>query len=128
MIRTNDSRRTRIAIATGDVLTVLRQMPSDICDGCLFDGPYALTSIGKRFGKTTSKPLKTDEGSNGVYGRMARGFMGQSWDGNLPSVEVYQELLRVCKSGSWMLAFGHPPHSTGLCAISKTPVGNSGIL
>ena len=99
---------TRIAIATGDVLTVLTQIPSDTCDGCLFDGPYGLTSIGKRFGGKTSKPPKTNQGSNGVYGRPAQGFMGQTWDGGVPSVEVCQELLRVCKPGSWMLAFGHP--------------------
>ena len=99
---------TSTRIATGDVLAVLENIPTAMFDGCLFDGPYGLTSIGKRFGGKTSKPPKTDQGSSGVYGRTARGFMGQAWDGDLPSVEVYQELLRVCKPGSWMLAFGHP--------------------
>ncbi|MGD1074235.1 MAG: hypothetical protein ABSB15_29365, partial [Bryobacteraceae bacterium] len=95
-------------IATGDALTVLKLIPSVTFDGCFFDGPYGLTSIGKRFGGKTSKPPKTNEGSNGVYGRTARGFLGQTWDGGVPSVEVCRELLRVCKPGSWMLAFCHP--------------------
>jgi len=104
----NNSIGTTARIATGDALTVLKLIPSVTYDGCLFDGPYGLTSIGKRFGEKTSKPPKTDQGSNGVYGRTARGFMGQAWDGGVPSVEVCRELLRVCKPGSWMLAFGHP--------------------
>lgn len=96
------------SIKDGDVLAVLQKMDANTFDGCLHDGPYALTTIGKRFGGRTSKPPKTDKGSNGVYGRIAKGFMNQTWDGDLPSVETYQELLRVCKPGSWMLAFGHP--------------------
>ena len=99
---------TSMRIAIGDVLTVLRNIPPAMFDGCLFDGPYGLTSIGKRFGGKTSKPPKTDQGSNGLDGRTAKGFMGQAWDGGVPSVEICRELLRVCKPGSWMLAFGHP--------------------
>ena len=95
-------------IATGDVLAVLKTVPAAMFDGCLFDGPYGLTSIGKRFGRDDSAPPKTDQGSTGVYGRTARGFLGQNWDGDVPSAEVCRELLRVCKPGSWALAFGHP--------------------
>ena len=91
---TNESRQTRIAIATGDVLTVLRQMPSNTCDGCLCDGPYGLTSIDKRCGRNSS--------------RLAKGFMDQAWDNGVASIEVCQELRRVCKPGSWLLSFGHP--------------------
>ena len=70
--------RKKIQIATGEALTVLKLIPSVTHDGCFFDGPYGL------------------------------GFLGQNWDGGVPSLGVCQELLRVCKPGSWLLAFGHP--------------------
>lgn len=104
----NPNSKCRTRIVVGDVLEVTKKLDANTFDGCLFDGPYGLTSIGKRFGEKTSKPPKTDQGSKGVYGRTARGFMGQTWDDGVPSVEACQELLRVCKPGSWLLAFGHP--------------------
>ena len=99
----NQKSKCRTTIRHGDVLAVTKKLDASTFDGCLFDGPYGLTSIGKRFGKPNSSPATT-----ALYRGFARGFMGQTWDGSVPSVEVYQELLRVCKPGSWMLAFGHP--------------------
>ena len=98
----------RTSIKQGDVVAVSQKLDANTFDGCLFDGPYGLTSIGKRYGKRGSKPPKTDEGSDGAFGRLAAGFMGQTWDGDVPSTEACQEFLRVCKPGSWMVAFGHP--------------------
>ena len=34
------------------------------------------------------------------------GFMGNRWDGSVPPVEVWREMLRVCKPGAFLLAFG----------------------
>lgn len=34
-----------------------------------------------------------------------KGFMGKEWDGNVPSVEVWAECLRVLKPGGHLLAF-----------------------
>jgi len=43
------------------------------------DTPYHLTSIVKRFGKKNSAPAK--HGTDGVFSRSSKGFMGQQWDG-----------------------------------------------
>jgi len=101
-------RKATLSITKGDVLNVLKDLESNSFDGSLQDPPYALTTIIKRYGKANSKPPKTDKGSKGAFGRIARGFMNKEWDGQLPSVEVFQQLLRVCKPGSTLLSFGHP--------------------
>jgi site-specific DNA-methyltransferase (adenine-specific) len=33
-------------------------------------------------------------------------FMGKEWDHGIPGKEFWAETLRICKPGSWMLAFG----------------------
>ncbi len=43
------------------------------------DTPYHLQSIVKRFGKKDSAPAK--HGTDGVFSRSSKGFMGQTWDG-----------------------------------------------
>jgi site-specific DNA-methyltransferase (adenine-specific) len=45
----------------------------------LCDPPYHLTSIVKRFGKKNSAPAQY--GTDGVFSRASKGFMGQEWDG-----------------------------------------------
>jgi DNA modification methylase len=85
--------QAKLKIATGDVLAVLKQMPSNTCDGVFFDGPYGLTTIRRRLVKDSL---------------LARGILGHTWDGGVASAEVCQELLRICKPGAWLLAFGHP--------------------
>jgi len=62
----------------GEVLCELRKMPSDTYHGSLFDPPYGL------------------------------GFMGKDWDKNVPGVAVWQQMLRVCKPGAYLMAFGSP--------------------
>lgn len=64
------------ALATGDVLEVLRDLPSDTFDGLLCDPPYGFS------------------------------FMGKVWDYDVPRVEVWAECLRVLKPGAPLLAFG----------------------
>ena len=64
------------AIAHGDVLAVLRELPSNEFDAGLCDPPYGFS------------------------------FMGKKWDYDVPSVETWRELLRVLKPGAPVIAFG----------------------
>lgn len=64
------------AIARGDVLAVLRELPADEFDGLFCDPPYGIRFAGKR------------------------------WDYDVPSVEVWREALRVLKPGATLAAFG----------------------
>lgn len=64
------------AIAHGDVLATLKQLPDNSFDALLCDPPYGFS------------------------------FMGKAWDYDVPSVEVWREALRVLKPGAPLLAFG----------------------
>lgn len=99
-------------IICGDCIDVMRDMPDNSIDSIVTDPPYNLTSIVKRFGKTsindnnkTGKDCK--EGKN-PFARTARGFMGMAWDGTeiAFNVAMWQECLRVLKPGGHLLAFG----------------------
>lgn len=59
----------------GDCLDVLRSLPDCSVDSVVTDPPYGLS------------------------------FMGKKWDYDVPSVEVWQECLRVLKPGGHLLAF-----------------------
>ena len=62
-------------IHNGDCLQVLRTLPDSSVDSCVTDPPYGLA------------------------------FMGKRWDYDVPSSEVWQEVLRVLKPGGHLLAF-----------------------
>jgi len=62
-------------IHNGDCLQVLRTLPDSSVDSCVTDPPYGLA------------------------------FMNKKWDYDVPSVEVWQECLRVLKPGGHLLAF-----------------------
>ncbi len=64
------------AIAQGDVLATLRELPDNEFDAAFFDPPYGLS------------------------------FMGKKWDYDVPSVDVFAELLRVLKPGAALIFFG----------------------
>lgn len=66
----------RWTIHNGDVEQVLSTLPPSTYDGILCDPPYGLK------------------------------FMGHNWDGSVPPVEVWQQLLRCCKPGAYLLTFG----------------------
>ena len=57
-------------------MEVLRSEPDNSFDGVLCDPPYGLS------------------------------FMGKKWDYDVPSVELWREVLRVLKPGAPLLAFG----------------------
>lgn len=66
----------RLQLHKGDALQKLRTLPSNSFDGCLTDPPYGLS------------------------------FMGAAWDKGVPSAELWREVFRVMKPGSFLLAFG----------------------
>lgn len=68
-----------------DCLNVMRGMADNRIDFCVTDPPYALTG-------------KSGKG----------GFMGKEWDSSIPGVDIWKEVLRICKPGSMLAAFGAP--------------------
>jgi site-specific DNA-methyltransferase (adenine-specific) len=64
------------AIYNGNCLDVLKDLPDNSITSIITDPPYALE------------------------------FMGKGWDKVLPSVDIWQECLRVIKPGGILLAFG----------------------
>ncbi len=68
----------RWTLQRGDVRKDIPDFVNDKFDGAICDPPYGL------------------------------GFMGNSWDKSVPSTDVWAELLRVCKPGASLLAFGAP--------------------
>ena len=69
------------------------------------DPPYGLTSITDRFGKSESKAAKY--GKDGAFGRVSKGFMGQTWDGNgiERDVEFWRLVFEVLAPGGYIVAF-----------------------
>lgn len=98
----------RVTLHAGDCLDVLRSMSDGCVDSVVTDPPYALVSIGKRFGKAGSAAVKVPEGGSGAYARASRGFMGKEWDTGERAfaVEFWSEVLRVLKPGGHVAAFG----------------------
>jgi site-specific DNA-methyltransferase (adenine-specific) len=64
-----------IELLHGDCLERLRELQDCSVDACVTDPPYGLS------------------------------FMGKAWDYDVPSVEIWQEVLRVLKPGGHLLAF-----------------------
>ena len=88
----------------GDNIQWLKTLPNDSVDSVLTDPPYGLTSIVKRFGKANSKDAQY--GTDGVFKRSSKGFMGKEWDSDVPSVEFWREVYRILKPGGHILSFG----------------------
>lgn len=89
----------------GDSREVLDTLDADSLDSCVCDPPYALVSIGERFGAEDAAPPK-----GGVYARAVSGFMGKTWDTGEVAFdpEFWRKVYRVLKPGAWLLAFGAP--------------------
>lgn len=87
----------------GDSREVLDTLDADSLDSCVTDPPYALVSIGERFGAEDAAPPK-----GGVYARAVGGFMGKTWDTGEVAFdpEFWRKVYRVLKPGAYLLAFG----------------------
>lgn len=62
-------------LINSDCLLAMKSMPDNSADSIVCDPPYGLS------------------------------FMGKKWDYDVPSVEIWQEALRVLKPGGHLLAF-----------------------
>lgn len=95
-----------IQLHQGDSRTVLKGLPSNSIDGSACDPPYALVSIGARFGAENAAPARV--GRSGAYARASSGFMGQRWDTGETAFDpdFWREVYRVLKPGAHLVAFG----------------------
>lgn len=95
-----------VSVICGDSRDVLKTLGDETVDSVVCDPPYALVSIGKRFGTDGAAPPSSD-GATGVYKRAAAGFMGQKWDTGETAfaVEFWAEVMRVLKPGGHVVAF-----------------------
>ena len=75
---TGTTSSSRWALHNDDVNRVLSEFQPSLYDGAFLDGPYGLR------------------------------FMEKAWDSVLPPTEVFRQLLRTCKPGAFLLAFGGP--------------------
>jgi site-specific DNA-methyltransferase (adenine-specific) len=108
----------------GDSRDVLKTLADASIDSCVCDPPYALVSIGKRFGTDNAAPVNnagTKEGRGGdPYARAAAGFMGKKWDTGETAFDpaFWVEVMRVLKPGGHLIAFsGTRTYHRLACAI-----------
>lgn len=95
----------RLVLHEGDCLEVLGRLPEAHFDAIVTDPPYHLTSIVKRFGGAGAAAARP--GTDGLFQRSSRGFMGKTWDGGDIAfrVETWAAALRVLKPGGHLVAF-----------------------
>ena len=108
-----------VTVHHGDSRDVLKGLADASIDSVVTDPPYALVSIGKRFGADNAAPAKSN-GASGVYARASSGFMGQRWDTGETafSVEFWAEVMRVLKPGGHVVAFsGTRTYHRLACAV-----------
>lgn len=72
----------------GDCLEKLQELSDNSIDSVVTDPPYGLSAAKNSKNKTKG------------------GFMGKLWDYDVPSVEIWREVLRVLKPGGHLLSFG----------------------
>lgn len=114
-----DQPESRYTLHCGDSRDVLREIPDNHFDAVVTDPPYALTA-GKKGGSGVASigPDNPFSRARIGVGNGPGGFMGQAWDSELPSVELWAEILRVAKPGAHLLAFGGTrTHHRLMCAI-----------
>lgn len=97
-----------VSLREGDCLDVIPQLVAEgvVVDAIVTDPPYHLVDIAGR----AARPLKARGGTqaNGAMGRLARGFMGEQWDGGDIAFrpETWATVATVLRPGGFFLAFG----------------------
>lgn len=114
----------KVTLYGGDCIETMRSLPENSVDSVAVDPPYHLTSIVKRFGRTSQadETVTSDRARRGADGmaRLSRGFMGKQWDGGDIAfrAETWAEVLRVLKPGGHLIAFsGTRTYHRMACAI-----------
>jgi site-specific DNA-methyltransferase (adenine-specific) len=94
----------------GDCLEVCKEI--EYVDSIVCDPPYHLTSVANRLKKTsvnggTDIERRANGRSDGIA-RLARGFMGQEWDGGDIAFrpETWEIIGKPLRPGGFLLAFG----------------------
>lgn len=100
-------REKNITLYNDDCLNILKELQTDSIDSIVTDPPYQLS---------TTKKYRSDK-ENEAFGRIhtSKGFMGKSWD-ILPSIEIWQECLRVLKPGAFAFIMT-TPRQDSLCQV-----------
>lgn len=101
----------KVKLYKGDCLDVLKQLEPNSIDSIITDPPYSLSSIKKRFSKTSlnddNKTSKNAKEGNTPHARLSKGFMGKDWDNEIAfNPEVWEQCLRVAKPGCILMALG----------------------
>lgn len=93
------------SILEGDVLAWAASYDGPPFHALLCDPPYHLTEITKRYGSPDAKP--PGAGEDGSFRRLARGFMGKTWDGGDVAFrpETWAALARHLYPGAFGMAF-----------------------
>lgn len=103
--------KRKVRLYNGDCLEVLKQLEPDSIDSIITDPPYSLSSIKKRFSKTSitddNKTGKNAKEGTTPHARLSKGFMGKDWDNEIAfNSEVWELCLRVAKPGAILMAMG----------------------
>lgn len=95
-----------ITFHLADAVQWAKDYDGPLFHGLFADAPYHLTSIVKRFGKSGAAAAKP--GIDGAFGRVSRGFMGQTWDGGDVAFksDTWSAFLRVLHPGAFCAVFG----------------------
>jgi DNA modification methylase len=101
-----------VRLLPGDCREVIKTLDSSSIDSGITDPPYSLTSIVKRFGKTSINGSGTNERRAAAradgMARLSSGFMGKKWDTGevVHDPAFWAEVYRVLKPGAHLVAFG----------------------
>lgn len=89
------------SISEGNIVKWCWDYNGDPFEATIFDPPYNLDTISKRYGKPGSKPAQP-----GVYSRSSRGFMNQDWDTDeFFRPETWEAIKMILKPGAFGAAF-----------------------